>query len=128
MRVYEEQPEDENVAVERLKACGFSVEYEDSPSGDLWTLCREGYGTVWNTDDNNFYWCLFESALSKGWQLLMDPTQIVFRIAQKTDGMSGRSLKNLVMRAVKEATKRALNDLERKVQLRELDFLDQIRK
>jgi hypothetical protein len=58
----------------------------------------------------------------------MDPTEIVFRIAQKTDGMSGRSLKNLVTRAVKEATKRAIKDPERKVQLREADFLNQIRK
>ena len=73
------------------------------------------------------YWNDYDEALREGWNILMDREEIIFRIAQATDGMSGRSLKNLVTRAVKEAMKRVLHDPERKVQLHEKDFLEELR-
>jgi len=36
-------------------------------------------------------WEDYEEALRDAWDILMDPEEIIFRIAQATGGMSGRS-------------------------------------
>jgi SpoVK/Ycf46/Vps4 family AAA+-type ATPase len=119
----EAQPEDDEKAIERLKASGFSVEYCPDPNEDWYALFRNG-NQIWIRDG---HFDLLYAVLSRGWDLLVNPEEIIFRIAQATDGMSGRSLKNLVTRAVKEAMKRVLHDPERKVQLHEKDFLEELR-
>jgi len=123
----EVQPGDKDTVVQRLGASGFRVNYSyDDPYEDLWEIYREGRGRVRTRENPDGYWRDFDQALCDAWEILMDRTEIVFRIAQATDGMSGRWLKNLVTRAVKEATKRALHDPERKVQLHEKDFLEEL--
>jgi hypothetical protein len=123
----EVQPGDKDTVIQRLGASGFRVNYSyDDPYEDLWEIYREGRGRVRTRENPDGYWRDFDQALCDAWEILMDRTEIVFRIAQATDGKSGRRLKNLVTRAVKEATKRALHDPERKVQLHEKDFLEEL--
>ena len=63
-----------------------------------------------------------EEAISVAWKILTDPDAIIARLAQATEGLSGRALKNMVTVATKTAMRRSLSDPQRRVTLRESDF------